>query len=76
MKRCVLGSYHALLWHCSLYLTADHLGQGRAVLWGSEAPLGLCTTGLGGRDPRRLATSLVHIHVQAVPLPRCTLGNK
>lgn len=75
-EACVLGSYHALFWHCSLDLATDHLSKRRAVLWGSEAPLGLCSAGLGGGNPRRLASSLVHIHVQTVPLPHCTLENK
>lgn len=73
---CVSWSYHALFWDRSLDFAADHLGQSRAVLWGSEAPLGLCSTGFGGGNPRRLAPSLVHVHVQSVPLPRCTLGKR
>lgn len=72
----VLGSYHALFWHCSLDLATDHLSKWRAVLWGPEAPLGFCSAGLGGGNPRRLASSFVHIHVQSVPLPHRTLENK
>lgn len=75
-NRWVLCSYHPLFWHRSLHFAADHLGQSGAVLWGSEAPLGLCSTSFSGGDPRWLAPSLVHVHVESVPLPRCTLGNK
>lgn len=70
------GSYHALFWHCSLDFAADYLGQSGTVLRGAEALLRLRAAGLGGGAPRRLAPSLVHVHVEAISLPHCTLSNQ
>lgn len=66
-------SYHALLRHRGLNLTADHLSQSGAVLGGSEAPLGLGSTSLGSQDPRWLSPSLTNVHEQPVPLSTCSL---